>query len=138
MSDSLERCIHCTVYIHYKDHARFAFKYFDISMNNITSVTIEGEIESTLQVMDSLRGKQKQGRENERDTDKERMRDRLNEREMKTSQHLHCETRRMNNFKEVHTSISLLSVISGGMLPAFPFSQSFFSLWDRQHPSYIS
>jgi hypothetical protein len=60
------------------------------------------------------------------------MRDRLDEGEMKTSQHLHIysDTRRMNNFKEAHTSISFLSIISGGMLPAFPLSQSFFSLWE--------
>jgi hypothetical protein len=66
------------MYIHYKDHARFAFKYFEKSMNNITSVTLEGEIESSLQVMDSLRGKQKKGRESERETDKEK-----NERQIK-------------------------------------------------------
>ncbi len=47
---------HCT----YKDRA---FKYFESSINRITSVTLEGDVECTLQFMDSLRGKQKKGRE---------------------------------------------------------------------------
>jgi hypothetical protein len=67
-----------------------------------------------------------------------RGRERLEEREMKTSLHLQSETRRMNNFKEAHTAISLLSVISGGMLPSFLFSQSFFSLWDMENPACVS